>query len=91
MPTEGGQLFLFGGEFSSPSQQKVRVRVRVRVRVGVRVRVKARVRVRVSSASRAAYASSARSSAVVARLTHLARGRLGLGTLGCWAVGVKGW
>ena len=37
VPTEGGQLFLFGGEFSSPSQQKVRVRVRVSVSVRVRV------------------------------------------------------
>jgi len=80
-----------GRRSTSASRALVGVRVRVRVRVGVRVRVKARVRVRVSSASRAAYASSARSSAVVARLTHLARGRLGLGTLGCWAVGVKGW
>ena len=46
VPTEGGQLFLFGGEFSSPSQQKVRVRVSVSVRVRVRVRVRIRVRLR---------------------------------------------
>ena len=54
MPTEGGQLFLFGGEFSSPSQQKVRVRVRVRVRVGVRVRVRVRVGGQGSMVSRSA-------------------------------------